>query len=365
MRRCGLLVMLLCVAACGPMGASDVDSLLWGQPRVVAIAPAEGAIVAPDAAVAMTFSQPIEPSTLTKATLAIVKLEGEVLQLEGVAADVVGGDRAGIDGLYEWQRESCTLIFHPELPWEAGARYAVIATSGIQSEASLPLNQRPGRSPAPFMSSFSVAGGAAGATDANAGGAEGSTGSGDAGGGGAGGTAPPPLVRPETLLINEVLYDAAGVDTNGDVFIELLGDAGAEIGGYKVILVSGDDGVITATIELPPGAKIGDDGIYLIADAVTGAEGTSHVAGADFIKNFDPQNGPDGVQMVDDAGRLLDALGYGTPIIPRAANGLPCSEGTPAAKAGSGQSLGRTAGADTDNNAADFRAQALPTPGVP
>ena len=108
---------------------------------------------------------------------------------------------------------------------------------------------------------------------------------------------------------------------------------------------------------------MGEGGLYLIADAMTGSPGVSRVVGADFVDNFDPQNGPDCIQLIDHEGRLVDALGYGEPLVGTAENGLACYEGSPAADAASGESLSRSGGLDTDLNSADFTTCDVPTPG--
>jgi hypothetical protein len=85
---------------------------------------------------------------------------------------------------------------------------------------------------------------------------------------------------------------------------------------------------------------------------------------ADLIVNFDPQNGPDGVQLLDDAGVLIDAVGYGEPIVELAENGLVAYEGTPAMDVGSGMSIARVDTFDTDDNSLDFIQLEVPSPGV-
>jgi len=220
----------------------------------------------------------------------------------------------------------------------------------------MPLNQTPGRTPTPFISSFFVKGD--GVSDVN--------GNGDSAasnGGGAASNVMTPRNRPSVLVINEVMYDALGSDSNGDVFIELVGEKGGDISGYSINLINGDDGAIKDTIDILDGSIIRDDGIFLIADAEKGKPNTSRVAGADLIVNFDPQNGPDCIQLLDDTGKLLDALGYGASIANPAENGLACFEGNSADDVASGMSLSRTNSMDTDDNATDFTGMEAPTPG--
>lgn len=171
-------------------------------------------------------------------------------------------------------------------------------------------------------------------------------------------------VRPQVLVINEFLYDITGSDTDGQLFVELVGDAGSDISGYKIVFVNGDGGAAMETITVPTAATIADDGLFLIADAKNGIAGDSFVPDFDFLDDFDPQNGPDCVQLLDDQGELVDAVGYGSPLPENAENGLPCFEGNPAADVPTGKSLSRVGGVDTDSNVTDFVATD-PTAGVP
>ncbi len=173
-----------------------------------------------------------------------------------------------------------------------------------------------------------------------------------------------PIVAPVgKVVINELFYDAVGTDTNGVLFIELYGPAGQDISGYQLLFINGDDGKIYDTLSLPTSAHLGADGFYVIADAKSSAAIESFVVQADLIKNFDPQNGPDALQLFDLQGKIMDVLGYGTGLPPQAENGLATFEGTAAPDVINGHTLGRkVAGQDTDDNQADFIDQAVPTP---
>lgn len=171
-------------------------------------------------------------------------------------------------------------------------------------------------------------------------------------------------VRPSWLVISEVLYDIPGSDTDGDVFVELAGEGGTEISDYELAFVNGSDGKVYDTVKLPEGSIIPDDSVFVIADAVTGSPGTSKVAAADYIVNFDPQNGPDAIQLLDDAGGLVDVVGYGSPLTDPAGNNLASYEGSPAEDVGSGMSLARVDTFDTDDNSLDFVQLETPSPGV-
>jgi hypothetical protein len=167
-----------------------------------------------------------------------------------------------------------------------------------------------------------------------------------------------------SVVLNEIFYDSADSDTDGNLFVEFYGTANLPIGGCKINFVNGADGGVYDSIAIPVGETLRDDGFYVVADAKTGAPTVSNVPGADLVDNFDPQNGPDAVQLVDATGQLVDAVGYGDGILSLAENGLSSFEGTSAPDVANGHSLERKqAGLDSDNNAADFSDLGEPTPG--
>lgn len=171
--------------------------------------------------------------------------------------------------------------------------------------------------------------------------------------------------RPAALMLNEILYDIPGSDTNGDVFIELRGTPGGQLEGYFIRLVNGDGGVETARITLPAGLVVPDDGLVVIADDLTGDPAATHVSNTDYITAFDPQNGPDAIQLFDPDGFFVDVVGYGKPLPALDAEGLPMFEGEPAVDAPMGSSISRPAeGEDTDQNQVDFMVNSTPSPGT-
>jgi hypothetical protein len=75
---------------------------------------------------------------------------------------------------------------------------------------------------------------------------------------------------------------------------------------------------------------------------------------------FDLQNGPDSIVLRDAAGAIADALGYGV----FGASDVFAGEGAAALDPPAGQSVARRfADVDTGDNAADFIALEVPTPG--
>jgi hypothetical protein len=156
-------------------------------------------------------------------------------------------------------------------------------------------------------------------------------------------------------VISEVLYDAVGSD-NGLSFVELHGAPGTVLDGMSIEGVNGADGAVAPLVALA--GSIPADGLFVVAD--DSGDGTTLVPGADLIANFDFQNGPDSIVLRLGAS-VLDALGYGV----FAAGEVFAGEGAAAEDPAAGASLARHfANLDTDDNAADFGALDVPTPGV-
>ena len=87
-------------------------------------------------------------------------------------------------------------------------------------------------------------------------------------------------------LLSEVFYDAVGSD-NGQSFVEIYGAPGTSLTGYRLEGINGSNGAVTPSIAL--GGAIAPDGFFLVADDA--GDGTTAVPGADWIANFDFQNG--------------------------------------------------------------------------
>jgi hypothetical protein len=174
----------------------------------------------------------------------------------------------------------------------------------------------------------------------------------------------PLKIRPAHLVLNELFYDANGDETDGQLFVELYGEEETDISDYSIVFINGSNGVVTESIELPEGSLIAPDGLFLIADKRTGTDDQTNVPNADLLDNFDPQNGPDCVQLLDHNSALLDAVGYGEPLPEVGENGLACFEGLPAIDASAGQSISRLEGSDTNDNVTDFQILETPTPGI-
>ena len=165
---------------------------------------------------------------------------------------------------------------------------------------------------------------------------------GGGGGGGGGGGTP-------RLVVNEVDYDQPGTDAGGFVEIANVGNAAATLDGIAVVLVNGGDGAEYDRV------------------ALTG----TLAAGGHLKVDVEPQNGPDGVALVDTAaGTLLDALSYEGEI--RAAtigaSTFDLVEGTATTAADSNAEPGSLSrlpdGTDTDDAASDWAFTQTATPGA-
>lgn len=164
------------------------------------------------------------------------------------------------------------------------------------------------------------------------------------------------LPRPSGALplLSEVFYDAVGSD-NGLSFVELWGAPGTSLDGLVIEGVNGGDGAAGPTLTLA--GVIPPSGLFVVADESTG--GATLVPGADLVRNFDFQNGPDSI-VLRAGTTVLDAVGYGV----FAPGEVFAGEGAPALDPPAGESLARRfANLDTGDNAADWIALATPTPG--
>lgn len=389
-----LFVMAFLATACGGIDRPEFDSLFAKRPRVVGVNPKTTVLAAPDTIVTLEFSEPIDIDTINEKTFLVGKVNDNQKTMGEIATDIVKGKSEVVNGAYAVNGEGKVASFRSGSAYEAGVNYVIVATSDIKSLEGLPLDT----GTETFVSSFMI--GASleseespdtadmvttdetdnsneAANDADNDADDNtvsdnttddepdntSDNSTDTTTDTPSDVTEPAARRPESIVINEVMYDIKGEDTNGQVFIELYGDPGSHIDGYKVLLIGGDDGVTQKAIEIPEGKVIQDDGIFLIADGMTGKLTETQVVDADLIDNFDPQNGPDCIILMDEKGDVKDALGYGAPIIAKTKDDLVCFEGTSAIKVSAGQSLSRTGGVDTNNNEVDFVRMTTPIPG--
>jgi len=109
---------------------------------------------------------------------------------------------------------------------------------------------------------------------------------------------------PGVVLLSEVVYDSANTDTQD--FVEIWGEAGIDLSGFRLVGVNGANGVEFNAIELT--GPIPADGFFVVAqDTATGAL----LASADQVDaKANYQNGPDSIQLRWGS-QVVDAVAYG------------------------------------------------------
>lgn len=369
MRISVLFAVLLATAGCYQLPGKP-DSLAGSQPHVIYIVPADDELLPAEREFQIVVSEPLDTSTISPESIWL--LEGNVSSSlrkdpSPLRKDLEKGRITSLPIRVEPGESEQIILIRLEGEFPSETAYTLVVTPAVLSTQRLPIGY--------FFKEYQV--GSREAKESAV--VENETPTPDA-------TATEnPESTPEeeidenpgnqqeeqvpdgnqrgAMVINEIFYDAVGSDTDGVVFVELFGRAGLSLERYRLLFVNGDDGLIKDSITLPEGAAIGPDGFYLIADARTGRSSVTQAGSADLIDEFDPQNGPDAVQLVSPDGVLFDAVGYGEGMVPVGENGLAMYESSPAVDVVSGHSLERVSpGQDTDNNAADFTEREVPTP---
>jgi hypothetical protein len=340
-------------------------SLEERQPQVLYIIPDGGEPISGDSQFLIFFSRPLDSSSLQAEAITI--LPGEV-SLEALEEHK---DSEKVPLSIQLAENPYLLIAQTEQPLQVGENYSLVVTSHLLSEDKVPVR--------PYLklyqTSLNVDSEIEGSIETEgsrgqSGGAESRSGSTQATDETAEGAEPSVTPSPSaeggegSVVINELFYDAVGSDTDGVLFVELFGTPQLSLAGYQILFLNGEGGAVTDSITLPEGSKVPSDGFYLIADSRSNDPATSQVNGADLIDNFDPQNGPESVQLKDSDGNLVDVVGYGEGLRSVSEEGLALFESSAAPDVASGHSLERVSpGQDTDNNAADFVERETPTPG--
>ncbi len=340
-------ILVFILSACGN-SELQFDSQLTHQPYVIKISPDPSQLHTTLDSITITFSEELNPSSITRESLAMISIENNTVEAKNLWDLIQTHKQAVIPGEFSLNENKREVTWHNSQTLTQG-KVAVLITPSIQSNARIPFNQHPGEKPSPLMFIFQLPTLLHSSPDAS----PSSTPS----------TPSIPLQRPSFLIIHELLYDAIESDSDGHEFIELYGEPEKDLTGYQIVFVNGSDGSILDTITIPDGKKTQSNGLFLIADARTNLSNQSFVSTPDLIDNFDPQNGPDALQILDDQGHLLDSLSYGTGGISTARNGLACGEGSPALDVSAGHSLSRTNGLDTNDNSQDFTDLQTPSPG--
>jgi len=348
MKRMWFLLILM-LSACGN-SEFQFDSQLTHQPYLMKISPDPSVTQTNLTSITLTFSEELSPSSITSESLAILSIENNTIEAKSLWDLILAHKQVVLPGEFSLNENKREVTWHAfQAPIQG--KIAVLITPSIQSSARIPFNQHPGEKPSPLMFIFQLPPTPNSSNSTNP-----PTGSNSS-------RPVATLYRSSFVLLNEIFYDSTESDTDGHAFIELYGEPEKDLAGYQVVLINGSDGSILDTITIPDGKKTHSNGLFLIADARTNTSNQSFVLNADLIDNFDPQNGPDALQILDDQGHLLDSLTYGVGAVSTARNGLVCGEGNPAQDTSAGHSLSRTNGLDTNDNSQDFADLPAPTPG--
>ena len=386
-------VILVFLVACAQVPAQPVP-LAERSPQVTDVIPSENQLISTQPKFAVLFSRPLDPVSVHSQSVLLVKGDMSSDHIQSVSDIYKGIDKKSLDTLslkYSLKHDAKELILVPDDQLQPSETYTLLITPRVLSREKVPLSQDASGSQNPVAVVYQTGGIEMVQTpdpifdevpevmpqevsDASS---------------------PTPVIQtpisnpvstpapihppssptpsspvsptssPQgTVVINEIYYDAVGSDTDGVLFVELFGTAGMSLSGYKINFVNGSDGKIYDAITLPGSSHIRSSGFYVVADARNGSPSLTNVASADLIDSFDPQNGPDAVQLLNASGSFVDAVGYGQGIVARAENGLATLEGTAAPDVVNGHSLERSSpGQDTNNNSVDFVERETPTPG--
>lgn len=347
------MLLLGFLSACSNLQSPQFKSLIAAQPRVEQISPADGTRLTDPIRIELQFSHGLDGQSVQESTVVLIqgKAEESLLQDAGDFMEEMASDEIEtLPVTLSLSEDGFRVQLQPKLELSPGI-YQVIVTPGLHSVGQIPFNQKPGDKPSLFVATFSYGEG----FDATIEGPQ------ETGGESPQGPSFGP--KPESLVINELLYDGLTSETDGEAFVELYGTPGADISLYKVSWLNGADGAETDRVTLPAASLIGETGIFVIADLNTNSTTASKVLGSNFLDQFDPQNGPDAVQLFDRDGKLLDSVTYGPGAVENSSDGHPLTEGDPAKDVAGGHSLSRVAGVDTNDNAKDFTDLSTPTPG--
>lgn len=319
------------------------------KPWVRAMVPAPNSRVLSLERIRVEFTEPMAASSFKlDSVLLLSHLDRDPKTLEW--QDIEGGMTKGTikkyPGQYELSQDGLTLTWMPANPLPMNSEYAFLLTPFLLSEQGFPLGPSLLSVENFFLGSFFLMAGHKPPTSPDR-------------------VSIPERSFPTLLLINELYYDVEGDETDGNAFVELYGEPpNASLAGFRLRFVNGSNGKRLGEIVLADGDQLPGHGIFVIADSLKDDGEGTRVVPHDQISSFDPQNGPDAVQLINPMGEVVDTLGYGTPLPAQDLEGYPLYESTPAMKVPSGASLSRVGMQDSDNNEIDFVANSLPSPGA-
>jgi len=327
---------------------------------VLSVDPDDGSSLNDFKGISVTFSDTVTPESISSQSFLILKQEtaNETLTTKQIQSQIEKGTMTSLAGTYLFSSEGNIVHWFPEESLEEGESYQVFLLPSITSTNHYPLNQDIEEIPTFFESTFTLR------KQTEESSSEESTFTDEIQ------TTPQTTLEetssfsPSTLMIHELFYDAQEIETDGSLFIELYGTPGANLTGYVIRFINGANGKKTDEFVFPANSLIPEDGYVVLADTITGDPSKTMVENADYLDNFDPQNGPDAVLLLDPSGNLVDVLGYGEGMVSLDEEGYPLLENLPASLVKeAGQSLSRQEAGDTENNFLDFFVNTEPSPG--
>ncbi len=350
-----LIIISLSTWHCGHL-ATFSDDPFSQQPSVDLVEPTDGTELSSLEKVSLHFSSAVDAATVQNNSFLIfqtAEADLSALNASDVLSTISAGDIRSIEGIYVVSDHAQQAEWRPKAPLVAGVEYTILVTSDVQTSDHYPLNQTPGASTTLFVSHFTLLDTSTATTATD-----------DSQTSDATSISAVTSSAPASLVLNEIYYDDTQSDTDGHEFVELFGTPGSDIGGYSLRFINGSDGTQTDEIVFSQGTLISADGFFVVADTKTGSSSETYVANADFLNNFDPQNGPDSIQLLNTSGFVIDVVGYGSDLPDQDESGNNVFEGTSATDVTAGQSLSRVSGVDTNNNFSDWFVNLTPSPGT-
>jgi hypothetical protein len=154
----------------------------------------------------------------------------------------------------------------------------------------------------------------------------------------------------QKVVINELMSNGP----SGAEFVELYNPStcAVPIGNWELKYQASSGNPGSAGAKFGSGESIPAKGFFVVGTSdFSGAKDATLTAG---LGNTGAQLG-----LVNDTGKLIDAVGYGT------GTAGTYTEGTPAGVPATGGSIGRSPnGGDTNNNKTDFKTYGTPSPGI-
>ena len=336
----------LLITGCGGLELSNHPSLSDQQPYVLETSPPNKSAITKNSNIRLIFSRPVDRDSITSETVLLLNTDPTLFSLTEIQKKIFRKEWISIEVEYFLENET-DLELKPRNPLEGGTVWILVLPE-VRTPDGFPFNQIPGENPTPFISGFAVENTEENANTQTPAGEPQNTG----------------ISRPSYLYLSEILYDSSISDTDGYLFIELYGEPNTLIGKYEIAFINGSDGAVTESLTLPETAMIPESGFFVIADSNTNSKTETRVSTYHWVDNFDPQNGPDAVQLLSPEKTLVDVVGYGSPLMAQAKSGIATYWGEPAGDAPADFSLHRKdLNTFRQNNHEDWVVNSAPSPG--